>query len=59
MPHAIIGGQNGRRHEVGFDNLDIPVELYANDMGVEVVIEAVDGHRREKRFRAAAVVEAQ
>ena len=28
-------------------------------MGVEVVIEAVDGHRREKRFRAAAVVEAQ
>ena len=59
MPHAIIGGQNGRRHEVDFDNLDVPFELYANDMGVEVVIEAVDGHRREKRFRAAAVVEAQ
>jgi hypothetical protein len=36
MPHAIIRGNNGRRHEVDFGNAPIRVEIYASDETVEI-----------------------
>lgn len=49
MSHVIIRGNNGRRHEVDFDNAEITVEVYANEENVELVIEALDeGHPSEK-----------
>lgn len=52
MSYAIIRGQNGRRHEVDFEDTDLRVEVYANEVTVEVVIETVsdgldglDGHK--------------
>lgn len=52
MTHVIIRGDNGRRHEVDFENAEITVEVYANDETVELVIEALDKERpsQEKRF---------
>ena len=40
MPHAIIRGQNGRRHEVDFGDAPIRVEIYASDETVEIFVEA-------------------
>ena len=40
MPHAIIRGKNGRRHEVDFDDAPIRVEIYASDETVEIFVEA-------------------
>lgn len=49
MSYAIIRGGNGRRHEVDFEDADVRVEFYANDMTVEIVMEALDdgldGHK--------------
>lgn len=52
MPHVIIRGNNGRRHEVDFEEAEITVEVFANDQNVELVIEAVDEDRplQKKRF---------
>jgi len=52
MPHVIIRGNNGRRHEVDFEEAAITVEVFANDQNVELVIEAVDEDRpcQKKRF---------
>jgi hypothetical protein len=40
MPHAIIRGANGRRHEVDFGDAPIRVEIYASEETVEIFIEA-------------------
>ena len=40
MAHVIIRGNNGRRHEVDFEDADITVEFYAGTDHVELVIEA-------------------
>ena len=40
MPHAIIRGKNGRRHEVDFGDAPVRVEIYASDETVEIFIEA-------------------
>ena len=52
MPHVIIRGNNGRRHEVDFEKAEITVEIFANDQNVELVIEALDEDRpwQKKRF---------
>jgi len=40
MPHAIIRGENGRRHEVAFGDVPVRVEIYNSDETVEIYIEA-------------------
>jgi hypothetical protein len=45
MPHAIIRGKNGRRHEVDFGDAPIRVEIYASDETVEIFVEADFGRR--------------
>jgi hypothetical protein len=40
MPHAIIRGANGRRHEVDFGDAPVRVEIYASEETIEILIEA-------------------
>jgi len=42
MPHAIIRGGNGRRHEVDFEDAEIRIEVDSGDETVEIVVEAVN-----------------
>jgi hypothetical protein len=42
MPHAIIRGGNGRRHEVDFEDAEIRIEVYSSDEAVEIFVEAVN-----------------
>ena len=42
MPHAIIRGGNGRRHEVDFTDAEIRIEVYSSDETVEIVVEAIN-----------------
>jgi hypothetical protein len=51
IPHAIIRGKNGRRHEVGFGDSPVRVEVYARDETVEIFVEAVS--RRTRKSAAA------
>ena len=49
MPHAIIRGKNGRRHEVDFGDAPIRVEIYASDETVEIFVEAdFETHAEER-----------
>jgi hypothetical protein len=52
MTHVIIRGNNGRRHEVDFEDADLTVEIFINEQNVELVIEALDEDRpwQKKRF---------
>jgi hypothetical protein len=50
MPHAIIRGNNRRRHEVDFGDAPIRVEIHASDETVEIFVEAdFDTHPEERR----------
>ena len=40
MPHAIIRGNNGRRHEVDFGEAPVRIEVHASDETVEIFVEA-------------------
>ena len=40
MPHAIIRGKNGRRHEVDFGGEAVRVEIHSSEETVELFIEA-------------------
>ena len=40
MPHAILRGANGRRHEVDFGDAPVRVQIYASEETVEIFIEA-------------------
>jgi hypothetical protein len=40
MPHAIIRGRNGRRHEVDFGDEPVRVEIHSSEETVEIFIEA-------------------
>jgi len=40
MPHAIIRGMNGRRHEVDFGDAPVRVEIHSSEETVEIFIEA-------------------
>ncbi|MGO9267650.1 MAG: hypothetical protein ACLQBA_22665 [Candidatus Binataceae bacterium] len=42
MPHAIIRGGNGRRHEVDFADAEIRIEIHSSDETVEILVEAVN-----------------
>ena len=53
MPHAIIRGENGRRHEVDFGDAPVRVEIYASDAAVEIFIEADFETLPEERRRFA------
>src|SRR5713101_4585971 len=53
MPHAIIRGKNGRRHEVDFGDAPIRVEMYASDETVEIFVEADFETNAEERPRFA------
>ena len=52
MTHVIIRGNNGRRHEVDFEDSEVTVEVFVNEQCVELVIEALDEDRpwQKKRF---------
>jgi hypothetical protein len=50
MPHAIIRGNNLRRHEVDFGDAPIRVEIHASDETVEIFVEAdFETHAEERR----------
>lgn len=53
MPHAIIRGGNGRRHEVDFEDAEIRIEVYSSDEIVEIVVEAVNDLAPSDRRRFA------
>ncbi len=53
MPHAIIRGENGRRHEVDFGDTPVRVEIYASEETVEICIEADFERLPEERRRFA------
>ena len=53
MPHAIIRGENGRRHEVAFGDAPVRVEIYHSDETVEIFIEADFDTLPEERRRFA------
>ena len=53
MPHAIIRGVNGRRHEVDFGDAPVRVEIYASEETVEIFIEADSETFPEERRRFA------
>ena len=53
MPHAIIRGANGRRHEVDFGDAPIRVEIHASEETVEIFIEADFETHPEGRRRFA------
>ena len=55
MPHAIIRGRNGRRHEVDFGDSPIRVELYGSGETIELFIEADFETLPEDRRRFAIV----
>jgi hypothetical protein len=38
MPHAIIRGKNGRRHEVDFGDDPVRVEIYSSEETVEIFV---------------------
>ncbi len=53
MAHAIIRGENGRRHEVDFGDAPIRVEVYASEETVEIFVKADDANLPEERRRFA------
>ncbi|MDV7200228.1 hypothetical protein RYZ18_02685 [Roseovarius sp. 10] len=55
MTHVITRGNNGRRHEVDFEDADLTVESFINEQNVELVIEALDEDRPWQKTRFALV----
>jgi hypothetical protein len=53
MPHSIIRGPNGRRHEVDFGDAPVRVEIYASEETVEIFVEADYETLPEERRRFA------
>jgi hypothetical protein len=53
MPHAIIRGKNGPRHEVDFGDAPVRVEIYHSDETVEIFIDADFETIPEERRRLA------
>ena len=53
MPHAIIRGANGRRHEVDFEEAEITIEVFAGETTIEIVIEAPNDLAPSDRKRFA------
>jgi hypothetical protein len=55
MTHAIIRGQNGRRHEVDFGDAPVRVEVYASEETIEIFVEADSETLAEERRRYAII----
>ena len=55
MPHVIIRGENGRRHEVDFGDAELTVSLHASAETVEIAIDADDPDRPSHKRRFALV----
>ena len=55
MPHAIIRGKSGRRHEVDFGDSAIRVEICASEETVEIFVEADADDLPEERRRFALI----
>ena len=55
MPHAIIRGKSGRRHEVDFGDSVLRVEIYAGEETVEIFVEADSDDLPEERRRFALI----
>jgi hypothetical protein len=55
MPHAIIRGRNGRRHEVDFGTSPLRIEVYASEETVEIFVEADVEVLPEERRRFAII----
>jgi hypothetical protein len=55
MPHAIIRGANGRRHEVDFGDAPVRVEIHSSEDTVEIYVEADFERLPEGRRRFALV----
>jgi len=53
MPHAIIRGKNGRRHEVDFGDAPVRVEVHASEQVIEISIDALDDHASSDKRRFA------
>jgi hypothetical protein len=53
MPHAIIRGRNGRRHEVDFGDAPVRVRISSSEEAVEIFIEADFETLPEERRRFA------
>ena len=53
MPHVIIRGKNGRRHEVDFGDAPVRVEIHSSEETVEIFIEADFESLPEERRRFA------
>jgi hypothetical protein len=53
MPHAIIRGVNGRRHEVDFGDAPLRVEIHPSEETVEIYVEADFETLPEARARLA------
>jgi hypothetical protein len=55
MPHAIIRGRNGRRHEVDFGDAPLRVEIHHSEETVEIFIEA-DFETLQEEHRRFAIL---
>ena len=53
MPHVIMRGKNGRRHEVDFGDASVRVEIHSSEETVEIFIEADFETLPEERRRFA------
>ena len=42
MPHAIIRGTNGRRHEVDIEDAEVTIEVFTGETTIEIAVEASD-----------------
>ena len=55
LPHVIIRGKNGRRHEVDFGDAPIRVEIHSSDETIEISIDADHESLPESRRRFALI----
>ena len=55
MPHAIIRGRNGRRHQVDFGDAPVSVRISSSEENVEIFIEADFETVSEERRRFATL----
>lgn len=55
MTHAIIRGNNGRRHEVDFEDSPVRVEVHVSVETIEVFVEADFETHAEERRRFAII----
>jgi hypothetical protein len=56
MPHAIIRGENGRRHEVDFGDAPVRVQIYASEETVEIFIVEADFEKLQEERRRFAIL---